>query len=70
MDTAKLRYYISVRGKTVNSYGDALGISKAALYRKMNRKTEFTREEIQKTIIFLKLSDVETMEIFFTQKVS
>lgn len=70
MNIAKLRYYISIRGKSIASYEEILGISKATLYRKMHHQTEFTREEIQKTIKFLKLSDSETMEIFFTEKVS
>lgn len=52
MDVAKLRYYISIREETIGSYSEALGISKTALYRKMNKKTEFTRNEIQKTIDF------------------
>ena len=70
MDCAKLRYYITIRGKNIELYGKALEISKSTLYRKMSRKTEFTREEIQKTISFLKLSDREIMEIFFKEKVS
>ena len=70
MDTAKLRYYIEIRGKTISSYGAALGVSKTALYRKMRKETEFTREEIQKTMKYLELSDNETIEIFFTPKVS
>lgn len=70
VDTAKLRYYISIRGETISSFGNALGISKASLYRKMKRKTEFTREDIQKAISFLRLSSNEIMEIFFDEKVS
>lgn len=70
MNANKLRYYIAERGKTLTDFEAALGISKAALYRKMNGKSEFTREEIQKAIFWLGLSDEETMAIFFSDKVS
>ncbi|MCD7837901.1 MAG: DUF739 family protein [Clostridiales bacterium] len=70
MDANKLRYFIADRGETLSTYEMALGISKTALYRKMKGKTEFTREEIEKTIHFLNLSKEDTMSIFFAQKVS
>ncbi len=70
MDIAKLKYYLYARKKTIGMYEAALGISRTALYRKMHQQTEFTREEIQKTITFLGLKDDEIIEIFFTKKVS
>lgn len=70
MDTNKLRYFIADRGKSISDIEAALGISKTALYRKMNSKSEFTREEIQKLILVLGLSDEETMSVFFNDKVS
>lgn len=70
MDANRLRYYIADRGKTVTDVENALGISRTALYRKMNQKSEFTRDEIQGLITFLGLSNEETMSIFFTDKVS
>lgn len=70
MNANKLRYYIADRGRTLNDFKEALGISKTALYRKMNGKSEFKREEIQKAIFWLRLSNEETMAIFFNDKVS
>ena len=66
MDTNKLRYFVADRGKTLSALGRALEISKTALYRKMSGKTEFTREEIERIIHFLDLSERDTMDIFFT----
>ena len=70
MDANKLRYYIANRGRNISDLEKAIGISKTALYRKMRGKTEFTREEIQKIIDYLGLSDAETIEIFFGPEVS
>lgn len=64
-DANKLRYYIADRKKTLTEFRNALGISHSALHRKLNGETEFTRQEIHKTIIFLSLSDSEVMEVFF-----
>lgn len=70
MDTNKLKYFLAARGETLSSYEQALGVSKTALYRKMKGKTEFTREEIEKTIRFLHLTEADTMSIFFSSRVS
>ncbi|MCD8381506.1 MAG: XRE family transcriptional regulator [Clostridiales bacterium] len=70
MDANMLRYYIADRGQTMASYEQALGISKTALYRKMKGMSEFTREEIEKTIHFLELNEGETMAVFFGPVVS
>lgn len=70
MDANKLRYYIADRGKNMASFEAELGISKTALYRKMNGKSEFTRAEIQRAILYLGLSEEETMSVFFNDAVS
>lgn len=70
MDVNKLRYFIADRGMNMAAYEQALGISRTALYRKMSGKTEFTRDEIEKTIVFLRLSEADTISIFFNSVVS
>lgn len=68
MDRYKLEYEMKSKGVTVEELCKAIGMSKAAYYRKLNGRTEFTRGEIQKMIDFLNLED--PMDIFFTPKVS
>ena len=70
MDANKLKYYIADRGESLTTYKQALGISKTALYRKMRGQTEFTRDEIEKTIRFLRLSEADTISVFFNDVVS
>ncbi len=70
MDVNKLKYYIADRGESLSTYERALGISKTALYRKMRGQTEFTRDEIEKTIRFLRLSEADTISVFFNDVVS
>ena len=43
---------------------------KSALYRKMYRKSEFTRAEISILITYLEIDVEQAMEIFFDEKVS
>lgn len=47
-----------------------IGVSKSAFYRKLSGKTEFTREEIQKIINALHISNNDAFTIFFESKVS
>ena len=67
MDRYKLEYEMKSKGVTVEELCKAIGMSKAAYYRKLKGRTEFTRGEIQKMIDFLNLED--PMDIFFTPKV-
>ena len=68
MDRYKLEYDMKSKGVTVEELCKAIGMSKAAYYRKLKGRTEFTRGEIQKMIDFLNLED--PMDIFFTTNVS
>lgn len=45
----------------------AMGISRSAFYRKMTNDVEFSREEIEKIIKFLDLTDKQVMSIFFDE---
>lgn len=68
MDKYRLEYEIKRRGITKNQFCNDIGISRSALFRKMNGKTEFTLSEIQRIIDYLHLDN--PMEIFFADKVS
>ena len=68
MNKARLEYEMKIRGITYAQLGKVLGISRSALYKKCNGKSEFTRTEIQKIIEFLNLES--PMGIFFNAKVS
>ena len=70
MDVNKLKYFIADRGESLSTYEQALGISRTALYRKMRGQTEFTRDEIEKTIRFLRLNEADTISVFFNDVVS
>ena len=47
MDKALLEYEMNKRNVTIAEMCDVLGISRSALYRKCNGKSEFTQSEIQ-----------------------
>lgn len=68
MDRYKLEYEMKSKGITVEELCKAIGMSKAAYYRKLKGSTDFTRGEIQKMIDFLNLEN--PMDIFFNPKVS
>ena len=68
MDKNLLMYEIKKNGFSVESFCVALGISKSAFYRKTNGVSQFTLQEIEKTIDILKLKS--PMPIFFNAQVS
>lgn len=68
MDNALLEYEMKKKGVTNADLCRELGISRSALYRKRNGKSEFTQGEIQKIVDVLKLDS--PMGIFFSGKVS
>lgn len=65
MNSNELKAQLVLNGKTTLDYSKALGISRSALYRKLKGRTDFSREEIQKTISFLELTSEKAMNIFF-----
>ncbi len=64
----RLRAQLVLQGKNMNEFASALGISKSALSRKMNGKTEFKRKEISRAMQYLQLDDPGP--IFFNEEVS
>ncbi len=68
MDSNALRALLALNGKKTRDLEQALGISKSALYRKMNGESDFTRKEIGIIISYLGIKD--PMAIFFKEEVS
>lgn len=70
MNINMLRAQIALKGKKISDITKLLKISKSAIYRKLNGKSDFTRKEILLLINFLEISTDEAMRIFFDEKVS
>lgn len=70
MNINMLKAQIALKGKKVNDITKLLKISKSAVYRKLNGKSDFTRKEILLLINFLEINTDKAMEIFFSEKVS
>lgn len=68
MDKFLLEYTIKSSGHTIAEYCEAIGISKSSYYKKVRGTSDFTQEEIQKSIDFLKLES--PVPIFFKPNVS
>lgn len=70
MNVNLLKAQIALKGKKISDITDLLKISKSAIYRKLNGKSDFTRKEILMLINFLDISTEKAMQIFFNEKVS
>lgn len=68
MDKALLEYEMKKRGVTYTDLCGALGISRSAMSRKCNGRSEFTHSEIQKIVEYLDLGT--PVGIFFAERVS
>ncbi len=68
MDKLLLEYTIKSKGYTIDEFCNAIGIAKSTYYKKVRGVSEFSQEEIQKSIDFLELDS--PVPIFFTPKVS
>lgn len=68
MNKYKLEYYRKIKGLSTDELCKKIGISKIAYYRKINNKSQFNREEIEKIINVLQIPD--PMDIFFNSDVS
>lgn len=65
MDSDLLRYKILKSKKSIKEVIDCLNVSQSTWYKKINNKSEFTRDEIQTLVKLLNLSDEDIMNIFF-----
>lgn len=68
-DYSKLKGRIRECFPTQSVYAQKLEISDTSLSNKLNNKTVFDQDEIQKSIEIFNLNPNETMEYFFTLKV-
>lgn len=67
LNTEKLKDVIAQTGITMTALSGRIGISREALYNKVERKTEFTASEIMKLSEALHLSTDCRDDIFFGQ---
>lgn len=70
MNAKLLKSQIVLKGEKVPNLANYLGISKSAFYRKLNKKSEFTRSEISTLIHLLDIEKEKAFEIFFDDYVS
>ena len=70
MNVRKLKAAMVIEGLTAGQVQKEIGIGKSAWFRKLNGTSQFTQEEISKIRKVLKLTDRQTIEIFFDDKVS
>lgn len=68
MNKLLLEYTIKSKGHTIDDFCNALGIARSTYYKKVRGASEFSQEEIQKSIDFLGLDS--PVPIFFTSGVS
>lgn len=64
----KFRAAVIENGKTMEDVANHLGINETTLWRKVNGKTEFKREEIQLICGFLNLDS--PVDIFFAKEIT
>lgn len=70
MNTDMLLGKIKERRLTLNKVAHAIGISLSTFRRKIEGKTEFTREEINAVCKYLEIDNSELLTIFFDANVS
>ena len=68
MDPIRLEYEIKKKGISLKELAETLGISKVALYRKINGKSDFKLCEMQKIAEIVGLETA--IPIFFAKEVS
>lgn len=68
MNSALLEYEMKIKGINKEELAAKLGMSRSALYRKMNGTSEFTLTEVQRIVEILELES--PVPIFFTNEVS
>jgi plasmid maintenance system antidote protein VapI len=67
MDKIELRVAMKRKGLNYTKLAEILGISYGTLWNKINQKTEFTSDEIQKLSEILDLSTEQRDQIFFKE---
>ena len=70
MNRAELRGRIIAKGFTVDSFCEKIGMKRVTFDRRMNGKTEFTRDEIERIVTVLDISVSDLYRIFFAKLVA
>ncbi|MBU3171384.1 helix-turn-helix domain-containing protein [Clostridium estertheticum] len=70
MNIKLLKAQMALNDKKTSEVAKLLGISKSAMYRKLNGNSDFTRKEICRLITCLGIETEKAMDIFFELKVS
>ena len=70
MNTSGIKSLIAKHGETQGRLAEALGITPAALSKRVNGKALFKMSEVNKIRKRYKLSPEETVDIFFEESVS
>ena len=69
MNVNILKSKIALYGMTIEGLADNIGISKAAMYRRLNGKYSFKANEIKAISEILSLSSSDVIDIFFSDEV-
>ena len=67
-DEKRFSAQIVMAGVTIKDLADYLGVSPVTVYRKIKADGNFTRDEINKMIVFLKIDEPE--QIFFATQLT
>jgi hypothetical protein len=67
-DTLRLKELIAEQGIKLSWVAEYLGLSRNGLFLKMTNESEFKASEIAKLKQLLRLTDVETGQIFFNRE--
>ena len=67
-DKNRFKAQLALRGKYLKDVAKTLGISESALYGKLRRDGDFTREEINILIDYLEIDNPK--DIFFAEKLA
>lgn len=67
-DTLRLKGLIAEQGIKLSWVAEYLGLSRNGLFLKMTNESEFKASEIAKLKQLLRLTDVETGQIFFNRE--
>lgn len=68
-DYSKLRGRIKEKFNTLDSFAEALGMSRTSLSQRLNNQLEFSQNEIAKAMVLLDEDEVNMVDFFYTPKV-
>ena len=68
IDTELFKYRLAVAGLTISDMASILGISKQAVYKKVNGQTDWTVPEMYAVSDAMKLTLEESKDIFYENK--